>query len=65
MIYINEQHMGGAQHATSEQVKQMIALLSERGYDVEYGDSVRSYESPNDETIKPTDWRECLDEIYS
>lgn len=40
------------------------SIDTERGYAVEYGDSVRHDESPNDDTIKPSDWRECLDEIY-
>lgn len=54
--YITETMLGD--QATADDARRMVQLLSERGYDVAYGNPRRDQ---RDEEIRQEDWDDCLD----
>lgn len=55
--YISEQMLGD--DATEQDARRMVELLTERGYNVEYGDALGQDEA----TISDSDWSDALDII--
>lgn len=53
--YISEQMLGD--EATETDARRMVEILTEKGYEVEYGDR------HNTEEIADADWEEALDMI--
>jgi hypothetical protein len=56
--YISEAMLGG--EATEQDARRMVELLTERGYDVEYGDSRRGQ---SEDEVSIVDWEAALDII--
>lgn len=55
--YIGEQMLGD--EATEQDARRMVEILTEKGYDVEYGDR------RNTEEIADSDWEDGLDIVSS
>lgn len=55
-IVINEEHLGGS--ATEAQARAAVRILSERGYDVEYG--VPTGYGQNANQVPDSEWLEVL-----
>jgi len=61
--FINEEMVGN--EATREDAKKMVELLSDRGYDVEYGQSITQtgFDDDGQPVIDDTDWDDCLSQL--
>lgn len=55
--YISEQMLGD--EATEQDARRMVEILSAKGYDVEYGDTIGQEE----DEIATQDWEAALDEV--